>query len=120
MKRGPQQREMSGPDAQLVYITVPDRATAIALAEGLVEGCLAAGANLAGPVLSVYRWQGVVRRAEEWQIFAQTANFGALRDWVASKHPHIVPCIISVPILAGLEPFLDWIRANGAGQCRQP
>lgn len=111
---------MSSPELRLVYITVPDRATAVALAEGMVGECLAAGANLAGPVLSVYRWQGAVRRAEEWQILAQTANFEALCDWVASRHPHIVPCIISVPILAGLGPFLDWIRANGAGQCWQP
>lgn len=107
---------------QLVYITVPDHENALALARGMVECGLAAGANVAGPVTSFYRWQGEIRKADEWQIFAQTDNFAGLRDWAAERHPHLVPCIVGIDIAVGHAAFLNWIRINssGSGECRQP
>lgn len=101
----------------LVYITMPEKSSALTLAQGLVENHLAAGANVAGPVQSFYRWQGTVRSAEEWQIFAQTgkATFPALENWVLAHHPHKVPCIIAASLIDGHGPFLNWIDANSAG-----
>lgn len=106
--------------AELVYITAPDHATAKMLAEGLIREGLAAGANITGPAESIYRWLGEIRRAQEWQIFIQTADAATLTAWVSARHPHQVPCIIALPISGGFGPFLDWIRENGGETCRQP
>lgn len=101
----------------LVYMTAPEKDSALELARQIVENRLAAGANVAGPVQSFYRWQGKVRHAEEWQIFIQTeaATFSALENWVLAHHPHQVPCIIATAITVGHEPFLNWINANSSG-----
>ena len=101
----------------LVYVTVPDRETAYELAQGAVASGVAAGANISGPCHSVYRWQGKVKSAPEWQIFFQTSAFDALASHLASLHPHITPCIIGMKLDAGLPAFLEWIADSGAGKC---
>lgn len=103
--------------ALLVYITVPDHEIALYIAAGLVENRLAAGVNVAGPVESVYRWQGEVRNAPEWQVFVQTnrACLPKLTDWVRQHHPHQVPCVIAAEISGGYAPFLDWISRSSSG-----
>lgn len=99
----------------LAYITVPDETMARGLASGLVEAGLAAGVNISGPCASVFFWNGGIRKRQEWQLFAQTANFAGLCDWISERHPDQVPCIACLPISAGLPPFLDWIRRHGRG-----
>lgn len=108
--------------ALLVYITIPDQGAAKALARKLVENRLAAGVNISTGCQSVYRWQGQVRQANEWQIFCQTpaANFEKLKDLVLANHPHQTPCIIALPIIAGHEPFLAWIANEGRQICDLP
>lgn len=101
----------------LVYITVPEKSEAFDLAREMIERRLAAGANITGPAHSFYRWQGKVCEAEEWQIFAQTSRstYADLQEYVKSRHPHVVPCIIAAEITSGHRPFLDWIDQNSAG-----
>lgn len=102
----------------LIYVTVPDRDSALAIARGLVANRLTAGANVAGPVQSVYRWRDQVCEAEEWQIFAQASanGFDALAAWITAQHPHQIPCIIAMEINRGSQPFLDWITKNSGGE----
>lgn len=108
-------------DVLIVYITVPDHELAITLARDLVSSRLVAGANVSGPVRSFYRWEEKVCDAEEWQIFAQTTvtAFARLNAWLASRHPHKVPCVVSLKISEGNAQFLAWIRENteGAENC---
>lgn len=100
-----------------VYITVPEAHTARRLALDLVESHLAAGVNVAGPINSVYRWEGSVHQAQEWQLFVQTARYEELEDFVRKRHPHFVPCIIGFSIACGNKNFLDWIAAGGEERC---
>lgn len=97
----------------LVYLTMPDAEQAQNLAQKLVEEHLAAGVNMAGPVKSVYRWQGKVHQAMEWQLFVQTSAYEKLEAFVLAHHPHIVPCIIGLNIAYGYMPFLNWIATQG-------
>ncbi|GFH63154.1 MAG: divalent ion tolerance protein CutA [Candidatus Desulfovibrio kirbyi] len=98
----------------LVYITVPDKKNAHALADMLVAEKLAAGVNLLRGVRSVYRWQGSVRESREYLLLAQVsrAAFENFCQAVRKHHPHEVPCIVALPIETGFTPFLDWIREN--------
>lgn len=108
--------------AILAYITVPREEEALELARLLVEHRFAAGANVAGPVRSFYRWQGEVREAVEWQIFAQArrADIEALTNFVRARHSHKTPCILALDIVAGHEQFLQWIAKKGDFPCVPP
>lgn len=99
----------------LVYITVPERVMADYMARELVEARLAAGVHIAGPIRSVYRWQGEIRNAEEWTLLAQCAGgvFEDIRDFVLARHPYITPCIVAWNIDHGYKPFMDWIERAG-------
>lgn len=98
----------------LVYVTMPDEAGALTLARSMVEARLAAGVNVLPGARSVYRWQGRVRDAEEWVLLAQVSRT-AFPDFCAAvrrAHKYEVPCIVALPIEAGHQPFLRWIREN--------
>lgn len=101
----------------LAYVTVPDREIALTLARSAVETGVAAGANISGPCHSIYRWQGAINNAEEWQIFFQTSDFDKLARHLAARHPHLTPCIIGMNLDAGLPSFLDWIKYAGGSKC---
>ena len=94
--------------------TLPDRAAAERLATTLVEERLAACGQVAGPVESVYRWQGRVERATEWYCHLKTtlATAPGLRQRIRDLHPYETPEIIAVPIVDGDPQYLSWIEAS--------
>jgi uncharacterized protein involved in tolerance to divalent cations len=51
-----------------VQTTTDSRAEAMELSRAAVEARLAACAQVAGPVASVYWWDGGLERAEEWLV----------------------------------------------------
>jgi len=96
----------------LVINTCPDLDTAQALAQRLVAGRLAACVNIVGPVRSVYRWRGAVESDDEQILLIKTtqAMFEAVRDTIVRHHPYELPEIIAVPVIAGLDTYLDWLE----------
>ncbi len=105
---------MDARDARLVFCTCPDATTAQALARLLVERRLAACVNLLPPMQSVYRWQGQVEQAEEFQLLIKTTadRLEALTAALLQHHPYELPEILAVSPSAGLPAYLDWIRAQ--------
>ena len=97
-----------------VYVTAPDRETALNIARTIVEERLAACANILGPMTSVYRWEGKVTEEGEVAFIAKTAEteLPALVARIKALHPYQVPCIVAWPIVAGHQPYLDWISAE--------
>ena len=98
----------------LVYVTAPHEELALDLARMLVEQNLAAGVNILPGARSIYRWRGQVHDAAECLLLAQVSR-EALPDFeaaVKSMHNYEVPCIVALPIEAGHEPYLSWIREN--------
>ena len=114
------------PEVLLAYVTVPDAAgdgdTAFALARLLVERGLAAGVNVVPGVASVYRWQGEVCEARERVLLAQVSAraFAAFCEVVTAAHPHVVPCVLGLPVAAGHGPFVRWIGENSAPPGGEP
>jgi periplasmic divalent cation tolerance protein len=92
----------------------PDQSKAERAAEVLVSEHLAACAQVTGPVLSTYRWQGSTETAQEWYCLLKTTfdAFPALQARVLELHPYEVPEIIAVPILAGSDRYLQWIGSE--------
>ncbi|MFI0423313.1 divalent-cation tolerance protein CutA [Spongiactinospora sp. 9N601] len=99
-----------------VLTTVESEEDGIALARGIVEARLAACVQLVGPITSVYRWQGALEQAREWQLLIKTTRdrYGDLEAHVKANHGYDTPEIIATPIVAGSAEYLSWIDAETA------
>jgi len=102
-------------DAALLVLTqMPDHASAQALARALVESRLAACVSVGAPVDSLYHWDGQIETAREVPVTIKTRRerYAAVEAAILAGHPYELPEILAVPILHGLERYLDWIRAE--------
>lgn len=95
----------------VVLVTVSGREKAGKIADALVAENLVACCNLIPGIQSVYRWKGEICRDEETLMVLKTRRdlFEQLRQRVAELHDYEVPEIIALPIIAGHQPYLDWI-----------
>jgi periplasmic divalent cation tolerance protein len=103
--------------ACLAVLTTTDAVDkAEALARGAVAARLVACAQISGPVASVYRWEGAVRTASEWQIRFKTtaARYPALEAYLLDAHDYDTPEIIATPIVAGSPDYLRWLEEETA------
>ena len=97
-----------------VLITAPDMETAERIGTTVVEERLAACANVVPGVTSIFRWQGAVEREQEVLVVLKTTSDGVdrLRERVVGLHPYDVPEVIALPVGAGHEPYLEWVRTE--------
>ncbi len=95
-----------------VQTTTDSRAEAVELGRAAVEARLAACAQVAGPVVSSYWWEGDLERAEEWMLLLKlpAARFAELADFLAQRHSYDEPEIVATPIVAGSAAYLSWIE----------
>lgn len=109
--------DASGPEVVVVFSTAPDDATAARIAEALVERSLAACVNVVPGVRSVYRWKGEVQRDDEALLLIKTTRAGvaALKAALPEIHPYEVPELVVIPVGAGSEAYLNWVRENVEG-----
>ncbi|MGH8453832.1 MAG: divalent-cation tolerance protein CutA [Nevskiales bacterium] len=104
---------MSAPeDIRLLYCTCPDTDVAQCIARALVEQRLAACVNIVPGLRSVYRWKGEVQDDAECLLLIKTreSHIVAVTESIRRLHPYELPEVIAVPVIAGLAPYLDWIR----------
>lgn len=104
--------------AILVLITTPSAEVGEEIGRALVEQRLAAGANVIDPVNSVFHWKGRVNEAREVLLMVQSraALFEErLLPAVLTMHPYEVPEIIALPIVMGLQSYLEWIAKETQG-----
>ena len=97
-----------------VVVAVDSEENAERIATVLVDERLAACVQTVGPITSRYRWQGAVETARELLLVAKTREdrVPALTDRVVELHPYDVPEITALPVMGGLDSYLDWIRAE--------
>ncbi len=99
-----------------IVTTTEHQEAARQIADLLVEKRLAACVQIVGPVTSVYRWQGQVESAQEWQCLIKTRQslFHEVEQAIREIHPYDVPEIIAVPIVAGSRDYLTWLEEQVA------
>lgn len=95
----------------LVITSLPDEASAQALATTLVAERLAACVNVLAPCRSTYHWQGGIESAAEVPLLIKTTaeRYKALEAAIRARHPYELPEIIAVPIAHGLPEYLAWL-----------
>ncbi|MFO1105393.1 MAG: divalent-cation tolerance protein CutA [Amaricoccus sp.] len=97
-----------------IHIPCPDRATAEAIAQALLERRLVACANIGGPMASLYRWNGAIERAEEVPLALKTRSelFEAVAEAAAALHPYDLPAIHAVEAVAATDAYFSWILSE--------
>ncbi|MEO8767411.1 MAG: divalent-cation tolerance protein CutA [Nitrosospira sp.] len=98
-------------DSILIITSLPDRASAMALAQKLIDERLAACVNVLTDCVSVYRWEGKNETASEVLVLIKTLtqHYARLEEVIKSMHPYELPEIVAVPISNGLPAYLKWI-----------
>jgi periplasmic divalent cation tolerance protein len=93
-----------------IYITHPSKEKAIEISDFLIQKKLIACANIY-PINSVYRWQGVVQREDEWVSLVKTKEhlFDEIVKTVELLHPYEIPCIMKTEHSANKD-YEDWIN----------
>ena len=101
-------------EINFIYMTAGDTEEAKKIAGELVASRLAACVNILPNMNSVYMWQGELQEDSELVLIAKTtrARVPQLVEKVKSLHSYDCPCIVSLPVLAGYQPFLEWIEAQ--------
>jgi periplasmic divalent cation tolerance protein len=99
-----------------VVTTTERKEDAVRIGHALVEQRLAACAQIVGPITSIYHWQGEIAMTEEWQCWAKGCreHYGEMEAAIRTLHPYQVPEILAIPVVAGSEVYLTWLRAECA------
>jgi periplasmic divalent cation tolerance protein len=94
-----------------VSTATENREAAERLARSVVAARLAAGAQIVGPVTSVFWHLGEFGTGEEWQLLFKTRAdlYAELEAHLMEQHPWENPEIAAVPIVAGAPACLRWI-----------
>jgi len=108
---------MEAPQTLLIMTSLPDEASAQALAEHLIAERLAACVSILAPCRSVYRWQGKLEVANEIQVLIKStsARYAELEAAIRVRHPYTLPEIMAIPVAAGLPDYLTWVAAESCG-----
>jgi periplasmic divalent cation tolerance protein len=98
----------------LVLITVPSLEIGNRIAQQLLLEKRVACVNILPNIHSLYWWEGKIEAAEEFLLICKTSSERFSDEFyqcVRSSHPYDVPEMISVPILGGYPPYLDWMKS---------
>ncbi|AQR73810.1 divalent-cation tolerance protein CutA [Sphingomonas sp. LM7] len=100
-------------DIALLHCTFADRAEAERVAETVIAEHLAACVNILAPCRSIYRWHGVVERADEVPaLFKTTPSLAErLRTRIEALHSYDLPAVEAWPVGASAA-VSGWVEAE--------
>ena len=96
----------------VVLVTCSSMEEAEKIGNSLVEKKLAACVNVVPEIKSIFYWKGKISRENEILLIAKSRMelFDSIQSEIKELHSYEVPEIIALPISAGSEKYLDWIR----------
>jgi periplasmic divalent cation tolerance protein len=99
---------------QFVYMTVGSKAEARKIGKELVTCRLAACVNILDNMNALYMWKGALQDDTEVVMIAKTTEdrVPELVEKVKSLHSYDCPCVVSLPVSGGHQPFLDWVAGE--------
>ncbi len=97
----------------LVYITNPNKETALKIGNYLLKKHLCACVNIF-PTQSLYWWKGKIERSKEYIIVAKTVakNYSKIEKEVRKIHPYSIPCILKIKIERANRDYLRWLLSE--------
>ena len=105
---------MAETGVQVVLCTFPDLPQARQIGTALVERQLAACVNLVPGIESIYQWEGkICHETEILAVFKVAAErFEDFEAALQELHPYDIPEVLALPVAAGSERYLDWVRGS--------
>ncbi|MEU8782230.1 divalent-cation tolerance protein CutA [Streptomyces sp. NPDC048637] len=99
-----------------VSTATENREAAVKLAQSVVSARLAAGAQIVGPVVSVFWHQGEFGTGEEWQLLLKVRadRYDEIEAHLLERHPWQNPEVSAVRIVAGSSAYLRWVETTTA------
>ncbi|MDT9681469.1 divalent-cation tolerance protein CutA [Streptomyces sp. TRM76323] len=97
-----------------VSTATPTEEDAVALAGSAVKARLAAGAQVIGPVTSVFWHLGEYGTGKEYKVLLTTTaeRYPELEAHLLAEHPWDNPELIATPITTGAARALEWIESS--------
>jgi periplasmic divalent cation tolerance protein len=95
----------------MVFVTAGNQGEAQRIADGLIEGRLAACVSVVPEAFSRYRWGGKIEESNEVMLIVKSRS-GLLDDiitLVKQRHSYDVPEIIALPVIGGNPDYLEWL-----------
>jgi periplasmic divalent cation tolerance protein len=110
-------RADAGPDALIVFVTVPDPDVGARIGRTLVEERLAACVNVLPGLRSIYLWKDAVADEAEALCLIKTrpALFDRLEARLRELHPYDVPEILALKPVLGNADYLRWLTEATSG-----
>jgi len=104
-------------DEIVVLVTASDKQEAQMLGREVVKQRLAACANIVEGVQSLFWWQGAIADENEALMLLKSTRerFPRLVERLKTLHSYETPEIIAIPIMAGSEEYLAWLREETSG-----
>ncbi len=98
-------------DKIVVFTTCGSEEEARKLAAILIEKHLAACVNIVSPLVSVYRWKGVIEESREWLLIIKSRRerFDQLRTAIETAHSYELPEVLAISVVDGSPNYLAWI-----------
>ncbi len=99
-------------DGVIVLITTSTEDEAAKIGAALVEEHLAACVNIVPKVRSLFFWDGRKQDEQEALLICKSRlpRMEKLVARVKSLHSYAVPEVIALPIVAGSQDYLDWVK----------
>jgi periplasmic divalent cation tolerance protein len=97
----------------VVLVTISSQEQAKSIARLLVEEKLVACVNIIPQLTSFYIWQNQLEEETEALMILKTSTerLPALEERLVALHPYECAEFIALPIVAGSERYLGWVRA---------
>ena len=102
---------MTFAEVVIVLTTAPADERAEAWARTLVEERLAACVHVHSPMVSFYRWKGIVERDSERQVFIKTTRerVAALQARLGELHSYELPEFVVLTVGDGSDEYFKWV-----------
>jgi periplasmic divalent cation tolerance protein len=101
-------------DEVIVLITASSKEEAVNIGTALVDEHLGACVNIVPDVFSVFFWEGKTQDARETLLIVKSRL--SLMDKIIARvktlHSYSVPEVIALPVIAGSQEYLDWVKAS--------
>jgi len=98
----------------VILVTVVNQQDAIRIGEAMVNGRLAACANIIPRIQSIYRWKSKVVKAKEALLILKStkSRYRALEKAIKAIHTYEIPEIIALPVKDGHDRYIGWVRGE--------
>ena len=101
-------------EIRLLYVTTKNQDQARAIAQDLIERKLVACANILPKMESIYFWQDQLQMEQESVLILKTEKslVPEATQALIELHSYETPCVLSIPIEAGAEGYMQWLSKS--------